>query len=110
MSIGTEGRVVVLVRPHVFVSEVPGRFAAEILELGLGTYGATPGEAQQKLIAMFAGAVAARRGVGRLAAWLDRSGLEWYWEPQYGEDIPVLNADRAYSEVSGSRRELGMAA
>lgn len=107
---GSEGRVVVVVRPRIFASEVPGRYAAEILELGLGAYGATPEDAQRKLIAMFAGAVQARRQLGRLAAWLERSGLEWYWAADYRRDIPVLNADGKDSALTSGPRELGMAA
>lgn len=88
-----EGRVVVIVRPEVFVSEIPGQYFARILALGLGTYGATSDEALRDLIAMFAGAVRRRRNAGRLAAWLDRSGVEWCWEPDYDHRLPVINAD-----------------
>lgn len=76
----TEGRVVVLAQPRFRQNTVTNLYAADIRELGLVATGATPEEALQRLVQMFAGAVASRRKVGRLVAWLDDSGLEWHWE------------------------------
>lgn len=89
-----EGRVVVIVKPEVRRSEVPGQFYAQILALSLGAYGATREDALDNLIVMFGGAVERRRGTGRLVPWLERSGLRWSWESEYDNELPVINASR----------------
>jgi hypothetical protein len=87
-----EGRVLV-VDPEIVPSGIPGRYFARIVPLGLGASGATPEEAARKLLAMFAGAVRRRRIAGRLAAWLDRSGVDWHWYSDEDRLKPVINAD-----------------
>ncbi len=105
-----ESRVVVIVRPEVCVSEVPGKHFARILALGLGAYGATPEDALHHLIVMFAGAVRRRRNAGRLAAWLNRSGVEWYWAQDFDKPLPVIDADALPAVPTADLREQPMAA
>ena len=105
-----EGRVVVVVQPQVAASEAPGRYFAEILPLGLGAYGDTQEQALESITAMFASAVQARRQLGRLAAWLDRSGLEWYWETDGPTGLGIVNADRKASGRADGFHALPMAA
>lgn len=76
-------RVVVLVQPKFQVHKVNGTHAARILELGLTAYGKTYDEALKKVKRMLGGAVKAHRDVGTLEDWLNRSGLNWFWEDEY---------------------------
>ena len=105
-----EARVVVIIKPELARSEVPGQYFARILALGLGAYGPTPEEALRDLVTIFAGAVRRRRIAGRLAAWLDRSGVQWWWEPDYDQRLPVVQADREPDCEVGNLREQPMAA
>lgn len=90
---GTEGRVVVLAQPRIRQHRVRNVYAADFLELGLGATGATPDEALRRVMGMFVGAVQSRRKVGRLATWLNHSGLEWYWEDEYQRSSTIASAD-----------------
>lgn len=92
-----ENPVVVLVRPRVMRNQTTGTYAAEILELGLGVYGPSREEVLDRLEKMFVSAVAARRRLGKLAAWLDNSGLEWYIQGSR-HDKGAAVKDRANAE------------
>ena len=92
-----EQRVVVLVNPQVLMDRPRGVFAARILELGLTAYGSTHDEALQKVKALYAVTVQGHRKQGDLAAWLNRSGLQfrkgWDWASDYRGDTPVEDVD-----------------
>jgi hypothetical protein len=90
-------RVVVTVRARTFFSDVARGYAAEIAELGLGVYAETPKEAQRKLRAVLVDAIQTRRQLGRLVAWLDRSGITWSWERDYNGPLPVIDGDDLFS-------------
>jgi hypothetical protein len=105
-----EERVVVIVRPRVSKSAVPGHYFAEIDQLGLWAYGTNRREAFANVVHAFAIAVQARRKMGRLVPWLERSGLEWYWRKDYAKPSPVIDADTKPTDAATAERELSMAA
>ena len=73
------GGVVVLVSPKMLTHQPTGTHAARLVPLGLTAYGKTQDEALLKVKRMFQSAVGAHREQGTLEAWLNRSGLIWYW-------------------------------
>lgn len=89
-----ERRVVVLVSAKMLTNSETGRHAARILELGLTAYGETADEALRKVKRMYASVVQAHRELGMLEDWLNRTGLNWFWEDEYKGAIPVEDADK----------------
>lgn len=102
----TEGRVVVLVKPTVLYNERDSVYAAQFLELGLLTYDTTAAGALDKLTKMFAGAVKARRALGKLARWLNDCNVEWYWENDYKQPALVIDADSGVRVSPNNWREI----
>lgn len=98
----TERRVVALVCPRMLTNAQTGMYAARILELGLTAYGKTQDEAQRKVVRMYASSVQAHRELGTLEEWLNRSGLNWFWEEEYKGAQPAIAAD---AEISQKIRE-----
>src|SRR5690349_9859545 len=105
-----EGGVVVLVQPLILKNAVTGVYAARITPLGLTAYGATADDAIQAVKEMFAGAVQSRRKLGKLAFWLEHSGVKWFWETDYDQDIALESADGKEPRPANRWRELGMVA
>lgn len=54
-------------------------FLAKYVELGLAAGGSTHEEARTRLIALYRRTVGELRAQGKLAEWLDASGLPWKW-------------------------------
>jgi hypothetical protein len=88
-----EGRVVVVVKPRVLHNAALKTYAARIPELGLTGYGDTHESALQKMKQMVTTAVEAHRQKADLAAWLDRSGVKWFWREDYAGALPADEGD-----------------
>jgi len=84
-----EKPVVVVVRPEMLYHPEKDMYAARIRALGLTAYGDTCKESVQKVKKMFGLFVKCHRKRGTLEATLKKSGLRWYWEDEYKEELPV---------------------
>ena len=79
-------KVVILVSPTLEYVESVRRHAARIKGMGLTGYGDNDEQALKKVRLMLSSWVNAHRMNNDLVEWLDRSGVEWYWDDEFQGD------------------------
>ena len=87
---GANDRLAVVISPVTMAYNEKGQLhAARFAELGLTSFGDTPGQALQRLKQLFKTFIHAQRKLGVLEQTLNDLGVEWYWEDEYPENKPA---------------------